>query len=474
MPVSKDISLNVLASVDHFAREMGKIPGITEKQAAAAAKALSGQLAKAEVQNLKNLQDAAKRGASGLDDLKKAAGAVSPTLGGLARDAEDLIAAFGPVGVGAGLAAAAGALLLGFAKLTTAAAENSKELEKVGLISHAAGEQIRDSANTVELATEAWKGMGAVLDEVVSFALQGLIRWTLIAAMAWDDFVHMRGVESLETYVSRVMTLEEAVRGLHDEVKSAIPGFDAMRAAQQAVIDADGAWAAANTEGTARLQEQLRAMAESHAFALESARERIDLMAAEGASEEALAAARTQLHALEIQQLTQEAIATKALEEAKRAEREKTISLVTQSFDTLLSAGQTAAQGQVEIQAVLQAVQIALAGAAAGWQILAQGGLFSWPAALITWGAAGVSAGWALGQGLSAPSKHPVPHLDGAGREERREERRANRARNRDDGAASVVVVQYRHRHFDDATDDAMRRNSPLSRLMHRNGNRSR
>ncbi len=35
MAISKDISLNVLASVTGYARELGKIPGITEKEAKA-------------------------------------------------------------------------------------------------------------------------------------------------------------------------------------------------------------------------------------------------------------------------------------------------------------------------------------------------------------------------------------------------------------------------------------------------------
>lgn len=54
--VSRDIALNVVASIDDFRKELAKMPGVTEKQAAASARRMVAQFAKAETEAARSAQ----------------------------------------------------------------------------------------------------------------------------------------------------------------------------------------------------------------------------------------------------------------------------------------------------------------------------------------------------------------------------------------------------------------------------------
>lgn len=479
MSVSKDISLNVLASVQGYAKELGKIPGITEKEAAKAAKALGAQLAKAEVQALKGGTKATSSSISQIKGALQAAGVFV-----LAKGFKDAVE--------------------GAIELVRHADAVADSLARAGAITDQEAESVHEVKFALDAVTASFDALIAVavsqfepvvkriaVDIIaVTLAAQDLVHWlgddqgllsTLLRLMPGMSMTvtHLEMIETALSAGGWIKRAEEEFDALGESVnkfQSKLPAFDALHRAQQAVLEADGAWTESTKKGSAALEARLQAMVKTHAFELQTARERIALMEAEKATDQELEAARTELHALEVKQLTEEGALTAAIEAAKRAERMKTQDLMLSTFDNILGASKTLAQGSIAVSATLNAVQIALSAAAAGWRILGEEGPWALPAAIATWIAGAASAGWAASQSFAGgATKHPIPNIGGGGsRRERRQERREERRSNRE--GDTVVVVQYRHRHFDDATDDAMRRNSPLSRLAqrNRNGNRSR
>lgn len=475
--VTRDISLSVTAEVQRYAAEIGKLPGMTEAAAAKAAIAMGKELAKAEQIALKTA-GAVQESTRGFGDMRQALGALSPAVGGLAADFEDLLGFLGPAGAAVGVGAAVGAVGVGFVRMTESAADASQELERVGLITRSTGENLRSAAGTIDAARTAWQAMSAAIAEKVGGALQGLIRWTMIASMAWDDFISGRGLAGVEAYVGRVLELEGAVKSLgvtaQDVSESGIPAFERMAASQMAIAEAEAAWMVAQVEGTAQLDARIEALqfvASEEQFLAE---QRIALMQAEGASAEELGNVLGEQYAAEVRRELELLELTKQVEAAKRAERQKSVDAWVGAIGMLLNSAQQWASDSIAVSKVLAAVEIALNSAVAGWRVFAEGGLKALPLAALVWGAGGVSAAWAMTQAFKPPSQHPTP--TGGSRADRREARRQAREDRRDGtaSAGTTVEVTYRHRHYDDATRDALRRDSPLRRETRGSGQRSR
>lgn len=474
--VTRDISLSVTAEVERYAAQIGKIPGMTQSAAAKAAVAMGKELAKAEQVALK-AAGAVQQSTRSFGDMRQALGALSPAMGRAAADLEDLVGFLGPGGAVLGVAGAVGLAGAGMVKMTRAAAESSDELARLGLITSDTSTALHDQVTTLDAATLAWQAMSAEIAVVAGELLQGFVRGVAVASMALSDFFGGRGIRSLDEYVESWGRVETAAtkgsQATTAAAQSAVPAFDRMASATLALVAAEAEFASASDTTEGRLRHRLSVIETVAAEEFRLSEERIALMQAEGAAEEELSILRMQIAERDIRRAIEVAEIEAQLEAQKRADRQKTADLVISSLGSLLDSAQQWAEGSVQTQKVLSAVEIALNSAVAGWRVFAEGGPFALPAAIATWGAGGISAAWAMSQAFAPPSQHPTPNVSRADRRAARRQAREDRR----DGTASAgttVEVTYRHRHYDDATRDALRRDSPLRRETRGSGQRSR